>query len=175
MNRMKTATSAVLHPATSMMNSVRLISAWPRARSRTRWLDISLPSEASRKSDGARVSSTEPHPNHDCDKPDKPCRRHLRETPVYRIKIKRLSAENHERPKLWGCQHGPTSLVSRNTALRRADLWSRTIAMLRPLCFAKWDRYLDFSGQQWLRKALDTLAQLCRHDSKDPAQVPIPV
>src|SRR6516162_11754767 len=93
MNRMKIATSAVLHPATSMMNSVRLISAWPRARSRTRWLDISLPSEASRKSDGARVSSTEPHPNHDCDKPDKPCRRHLRETPVYRIKIKRLSAE----------------------------------------------------------------------------------
>src|SRR6516165_7551531 len=93
MNRMKTATSAVLHPATSMMNSIRLISAWPRGRSRTRWLDISLPSEASRKSDGARVSSTEPHPHHDCDKPDKPCRRHLRETPVYRIKIKRLSAE----------------------------------------------------------------------------------
>jgi hypothetical protein len=28
------------------------------------------------------------HPHRDCDKPDKPCRRHLRETPVYRIKIK---------------------------------------------------------------------------------------
>jgi len=43
---------------------------------------------------------------------------------------------------------------------------ARTIAMLRPLCFAKWDRYFYFSGQQWLRKALDTLAPLCRHDSK---------
>ena len=31
-----------------------------------------------------------PHPHHDCDKPGKPRRRHLRETPVYSIKIKRL-------------------------------------------------------------------------------------
>jgi hypothetical protein len=37
-------------------------------------------------------SSTEPHPHHDCDKPDKPGRRHLREEPVYRIKLKRFSA-----------------------------------------------------------------------------------
>src|SRR6516164_713137 len=27
---------------------------------------------------------------------------------------------------------------------------ARTIAMPRPLCFAKWDRYFYFSGQQWL-------------------------
>ena len=27
---------------------------------------------------------------------------------------------------------------------------ARTIAMLRPLCFAKWDKIFYFSGQQWL-------------------------
>src|SRR6516162_6725073 len=48
MSRMTTATNAVLHPAASMMNSIRVISAWPRGRSRTRWLRISAPSEASR-------------------------------------------------------------------------------------------------------------------------------
>jgi len=48
---MKTATNAALHPAASMMNSVRVILAWPRGRSWTRWLRISAPSEASRKSD----------------------------------------------------------------------------------------------------------------------------
>src|SRR6516165_2625416 len=48
MSRMKTATSAALHPAASMMVSIRVISAWPRGRSRTRWLRISAPSEASR-------------------------------------------------------------------------------------------------------------------------------
>jgi hypothetical protein len=26
--------------------------------------------------------------------------------------------------------------------------------MLRPLCFAKWDKIFDFSGQQWVRKQL---------------------
>src|SRR6476646_7248615 len=42
------ATSAVLHPAASMMVSIRVISAWPRGRSRTRWLLILAPCEASR-------------------------------------------------------------------------------------------------------------------------------
>src|ERR1700720_2320254 len=42
------ATSAVLHPAASMIVSIRVISAWPRGRSRTRWLRILAPSEASR-------------------------------------------------------------------------------------------------------------------------------
>jgi hypothetical protein len=43
---------------------------------------------------GARASSTEPRPHHDCDKPDKSCRRHLRETPVYRIKIEQMNAQS---------------------------------------------------------------------------------
>ena len=51
MSRMKTATSAVLHPAASMIVSIWVISAWPRGRSRTRWFGISAPSEASPKSD----------------------------------------------------------------------------------------------------------------------------
>jgi hypothetical protein len=36
-----------------------------------------------------RRARKRPHPHHDCDKPDKRCRRHLREIPVYSIKIKR--------------------------------------------------------------------------------------
>src|SRR5581483_2841923 len=48
MSRLKTATSAVLHPAASMLVSIRVISAWPRGRSRTRWLRMLAPSEASR-------------------------------------------------------------------------------------------------------------------------------
>jgi hypothetical protein len=39
-------------------------------------------------------SPAEPRPHHDCDKRDKRCRRHRRETPVYRIKLKRISAES---------------------------------------------------------------------------------
>jgi hypothetical protein len=70
-----------------------------------------------------------PHPHHDCDKPDKHCRRHLREKPVYSIKIKRFQQSS---PKKRRC-FAPTM--------------ARTIAMLRPLCFAEWDRIFYFSGQ----------------------------
>jgi hypothetical protein len=69
---------------------------------------------------GARVSSTEPHPHHDCDKPDKPCRRHLRETPVYRIKIKRFSAETMNAQSS-GAASMDHHLSSPETRLLRAD------------------------------------------------------
>ena len=79
--------------------------------------------------DGARVGSTEPRPHQDCDKPDKPCRCHLRETTVYRIKIKETIT-------------GAASMHLSSPETRRcvAPTMTRTIAMLRPLCFAKWDR-----------------------------------
>src|SRR6516162_6209990 len=54
-------------------------------------------------------------------------------------------------------------LPKHGAASRR--LMPRTIAMLRPLCFAKWDRYFTFRDTNGLlRKALDTLAPLCRHN-----------
>src|SRR6476620_6538538 len=90
----------------------------------------------------ARVSSTEPRPHQDCDKPDKPCRRHRRETPVYRIKIKR----SHSAGAANTVQH----LSSPETRRCFPPTMARTIAMLRPLCFAKWDKIFYFSGQQWL-------------------------
>ena len=86
---------------------------------------------------GARVSSTEPRPQQDCDKLDKPCRRHRRETPVYRIKIRRFHNANT-------VQH----LSSPKTRRCFPPTMARTIAMLRPLCFAKWDKIFYFSGQQ---------------------------
>ena len=86
---------------------------------------------------GARVCSTEP-PHQDCDKPDKPCRRHRRETPVYRIKIKRFHSANTV-----------PHLSSPETRRYFTPTMARTIAMLRPLCFAKWDKIFYFSGQQW--------------------------
>ena len=106
---------------------------------------------------GARVSSTEPHPHHDnCDKLDKPCRRHRRETPVYRIKIKkiikRFSAETMNAQSS-GAASIDQHLSSPETRRCFAPTMARTIAMLRPLCFAKWDRYFYFSGQQWLGPA----------------------
>src|SRR6476659_5992433 len=82
---------------------------------------------------GARVGSTEPRPHQDCDKPDKPCRRHLRETLVYRIKIKETIT-------------GAASLHLSSPETRRsfAPTVTGTIAMLRPLCFAEWDIYFYF-------------------------------
>ena len=80
---------------------------------------------------------TEPRPHHDRDKPDKPYRRHLRETPVYRIKIKETitgAASQH--------------LSSPETRRSFAPTMTRTIAMLRPLCFARWDIYFNFSGHR---------------------------
>ena len=94
---------------------------------------------------GARVSSTEPRPHQDCDKPDKPCRRHRRETPVYRIKIKR----SHSAGAANTVQH----LSSPETRRCFPPTMARTIAMLRPLCFAKWDKIFYLSGQQWPRDA----------------------
>ena len=91
---------------------------------------------------GARVSSTEPRPHQDCDKPDKPCRRHRRETPVYRIKIKRFHSA--------GAANTVQHLSSPETRRCFPPTMARTIAMLRPLCFAKWDKIFYFSGQQWL-------------------------
>src|SRR4029077_20798619 len=87
------------------------------------------------------VSSTEPRPHQDCDKPDKPCRRHRRETPVYRIKIKR----SHNAGAANTVQHLP----SPETRRCFPPTMARTIAMLRPLCFAKWDKIFYFSGPQW--------------------------
>ena len=87
---------------------------------------------------GARVSSTKPRPHQDCDKLDKPCRRHRRETPVYRIKIMRVHSANTV-----------PHLSSPKTRRCFPPTMARTIAMLRPLCFAKWDKIFYFSGQQW--------------------------
>ena len=87
---------------------------------------------------GACVSSTEPRPHHDCDKLDKPCRRHRRETPVCRIKIKHFHSANTV-----------PHLSSPKTRRCFPPTMARTIARLRPLCFAKWDRIFYFSGQRW--------------------------
>jgi hypothetical protein len=91
------------------------------------------------------VSSTEPRPHHDCDKPDKPCRCHRRETPVYRIKIKR----SHNA----GAANTVPHLSSPKTRRYFTPTMARTIAMPRDLCFAKWDKIFYLSGQQWPRDA----------------------
>jgi hypothetical protein len=83
-----------------------------------------------------------PHPHHDCDKPDKRCRRNLRETPVYSIKIKRFQLSSPETRRCFT----PTM--------------ARTIAMLRPLCFAKWDKVFYFSGHRRSCLGLVTYAML---------------
>ena len=45
--------------------------------------------------------------------------------------------------------------------------------MLRPLCFAKWDRYFYFSGQQWLRCPRRTVATTrCRKKARFAAVFP---
>src|SRR5260221_4493462 len=88
---------------------------------------------------GARVSSTEPRPHHDCDKLDKPCRRHHRETPVYIIKIKRFSAETMIAQSS-GAASIDQHLSSPETRRCFAPNMARTIAMLRPLCVTTLDR-----------------------------------
>ena len=79
----------------------------------------------------------EPRPHNDRDKPDKPCRRHLRRTPVYRIKIEETIA-------------GAASMHLSSPETRRcfAPTMTRTIAMLRPLCFTRWDEVFYFSGHR---------------------------
>jgi hypothetical protein len=61
----------------------------------------------------------------------------LRETPVYRIKIKETIT-------------GAASLHLSSPETRRsfAPTVTGTIAMLRPLCFAEWDIYFNFSGHR---------------------------
>jgi hypothetical protein len=50
---------------------------------------------------------------------------------------------------------------------------ARTIAMLRPLCFAKWDRYFTSRDSNGFAKPSTHLAPLCRNDSPDPAQASV--
>src|SRR6476646_10457878 len=76
--RQNPAHLAILHGGVTLANSLSSSTVPPLAFLRS----------------GARVSSTEPRPHQDCDKPDKPCRRHRRETPVYRIKIMRIHSAN---------------------------------------------------------------------------------
>jgi hypothetical protein len=83
-------------------------------------------------------SPTEPRPHHDCDKPDKPCRRHRRETSVYRIKLKRISAVSSGAASL--DQH----LSSPETRRCFHADYGENDSMRRPLCFARWDKIFTF-------------------------------
>src|SRR4029077_20235065 len=109
----------------------------PRRRDAANYLSSSTVPPLAFLRAGGRVNSTEPRPPQGCDKPDNPCRRHLRETPVYRIKIKETIT-------------GAASLHLSSPETRRsfAPTVTGTIAMLRPLCFAEWDIYFNFSGHR---------------------------
>ena len=112
-----------------------------------------------------------PHPHHDCDKPDKPCRRHLRETPVYRIKIKRFSAgaasmdQHLSSPETRRCLRRPWREHPRDqTKAGVVSLWSAT-----DLTSARNNQHRRFCVRQHLVKCLALARQL-----KSPARSLLP-